>query len=249
MQPSMIVGQAPPYIESGDRSYPFSDAAPWWSAAACTSAGLQPCQAGAALKGCARSRVTDAQPGGTGLRWMPHSSFCPCQRPERSFDGSSGSVVHGRAADARVALIVEREQRDVVRAGVRPHVGHRPGRERAHLPKDLAVRQRERFDLAEVRPARRLIAAQRREPHVVGRRARRRAAPPCAARSTPWCPAATGPGSARPPAGSRGSVPTAPPARRDTRRSRRSDGRYPGTAPGCPGRISRSMCTSTTQSA
>ena len=55
-------------------------------------------------------------------------------------------------------------------AGVRPHVGHRPGGERAHLAQDLAVRQRERFDLAEVRPARRLIAAQRREPDVVVRK-------------------------------------------------------------------------------
>src|SRR6185436_2550893 len=27
--------------------------------------------------------------------WIPHSSFCPCQRPDRGSDGSSGSEVHG----------------------------------------------------------------------------------------------------------------------------------------------------------
>src|SRR4030095_2650792 len=27
--------------------------------------------------------------------WIPHSSFCPCQRPDLGSDGSSGSEVHG----------------------------------------------------------------------------------------------------------------------------------------------------------
>ena len=27
--------------------------------------------------------------------WIPHSSFWPCQRPERGLSGSSGSAVHG----------------------------------------------------------------------------------------------------------------------------------------------------------
>jgi len=31
----------------------------------------------------------------TGWIWIPHSSFCPCQRPDLSSDGSSGRVVQG----------------------------------------------------------------------------------------------------------------------------------------------------------
>ena len=43
------------------------------------------------------SLVSEAghRPGVTGWMWMPHSSFCPCHRPERGSDGSRGSVVHG----------------------------------------------------------------------------------------------------------------------------------------------------------
>jgi hypothetical protein len=30
-----------------------------------------------------------------GWMWMPHSSFSPPQRPDRTFDGSAGIAVHG----------------------------------------------------------------------------------------------------------------------------------------------------------
>src|SRR5688572_25939762 len=85
----------------------------------------------------------------------------------RRIEGQRGARL---TAYAGVALIVKRKEWDPVGARVRAHVGHRPAGKRTHFPKNLAVGKGERLHLAEVRAARRLIAAQPGKPHVVGRK-------------------------------------------------------------------------------
>src|SRR5262249_3315208 len=71
------------------------------------------------------------------------------------------------AADARVACLVQRQQRNVVRVRVVPYVSCGPPCQRADLPNDLPAGQAERFDPAERRARWRLLTPQTREPRVV----------------------------------------------------------------------------------
>src|SRR6266851_692957 len=72
------------------------------------------------------------------------------------------------APDAGVPELVQRQQRNRMRLCVVPHLLRGPPRERADLPNRLPARQRERLDLREIGPRRRLLAAESREPRVVG---------------------------------------------------------------------------------
>src|SRR5919197_3246625 len=76
------------------------------------------------------------------------------------------------AADARVALVVQRQQRNRVRPCVVPDILGGPGGERTHLAQHCAIRKREWFDLREIGARWGLLAAQCREPHIVLRERR-----------------------------------------------------------------------------
>ena len=73
----------------------------------------------------------------------------------------------GLAADARVAAVVEGQERDGVRLRVGPHVLVRPGGQRADLAEDFPRWQAEVFDRLQVGARRRLLAPEAGEPDVV----------------------------------------------------------------------------------
>ena len=153
------------------------------------------------------------------------------------------------AADAGVAELVERQQRDVVVLGVRPDVARRPAGERRDA-RDRLLRQPERLDFLQVRARRRLVAAQRRVPRVVARERREQRL-----HLVPRAAGLRALGLPQPDLRlfraqvDQLQIPTSPSARRDRRASAGSDGTCRGTAPGCPDCTSRSMCVSTTHSA
>src|SRR5688500_1023308 len=73
----------------------------------------------------------------------------------------------GLAADAGVAEIVQRQQRDAVLFRVAPHVLRRPRRERRDALDGPAAGEPERLAFLEIRARHRLIASKRRKPDVV----------------------------------------------------------------------------------
>src|ERR1700679_654842 len=70
-------------------------------------------------------------------------------------------------ADAGVALVIKRDQRDIVTTGIDPNVLCGPFRQRADLTDGLTARQSEVVDLPQRGPALRLLATQAGEPERI----------------------------------------------------------------------------------
>src|SRR4029453_9571848 len=87
--------------------------------------------------------------------------------PRAGIFGIEGDGCAGLATDARVADVVQREQRYLVRLRVHPDVLRRPHRKRAHFAERPSRRQTKRLHFGEIRPRRGLLTAQAREPHIV----------------------------------------------------------------------------------
>src|SRR6185503_618940 len=81
--------------------------------------------------------------------------------------GIEGQHRAGLAADAGVALIVERKRRNLVPAQILPDIFIGPSGQRTHLFERLSRAQLERLHLLQIRARGRLFAPQSREPGVV----------------------------------------------------------------------------------